>query len=896
MSSSSRISNAQAIDLNSLKILTAQIKKLRNIHFEGQVEHLIKTDPDWQVVFDQIEDKSAALEQVYDLVQEKLAVLDQAKNELEALLHKQITHDKRRDALPSFRGFAQDAIFQHWLTFTDNVPEALSLVNVRFYNQVNDPMYWRLRLQRDFGMSSGYFALITKNEDKMTAAAKMKMVHKRLSKLRRRDPSDYRLIYQPMIENNIEFPPLTATTIESLSAMNKGQILFYLQEASRLENAAFVESMLVKTFDESAGFSPDDWRQFTTVRGSILSITEKSNNRQLLRKMALVSTNPYNIQVIVDSIKKIDSQNEWLQPGLRSNEAGTLYLNEVISDRQYQWARELLQTGVVPDANTLKRVLALKKIQNGNIVYDELTYYVLSLSKQYPQMLCQVWQEEGIERYRKNLYGLLEHSNNMQLLQTVYDVLSSHLKEYNVSLVLNSLLKLMAIHGDWSRMEPYLQSEELFSARYITLMNCAIKHGQLAVLKQLISPHLSPSVDDTQDEEKQINRQANIDYLVRNELYSITTCSHVDIIQYLLEELQLPVEFGPCFFYAVKLGHVEVIKYFVEQAPQEKKETPTSGTLSLAISSNQKPVVQYLVEDCGILPQEKHIEKAITNGNYDVSLYLLRIRSKMILRLSDETFSALIDRSTGFREAKKLLNWIAGPEGREHGFQFDMNHLRVILKDKKYLPESMALSPEFPGLVKQLNDKEKNDLIEQMLLAASVFSPSGNPLTIDRSIFSVLRVLVNLMKTEVDSQDHLPHDRTLSLSSKLKLFMLALAHKDKALAKLFLSQENEFLHLAFSWDHLANQKFLKDNAYQINPEMLAWLEMELNTKIPDATLTAILNQYANCCGYHHDVSGVAENQDHQAIQHIYLTTFNKHRDFRFSDPQSTTIKMVSGRM
>jgi hypothetical protein len=853
MSSSSRISDEKAVDLNHLNRLTAQINKLQNIRFEGQVEHLIKTDPDWQVVFDRIENKRVALEQIYQLVQEKRASLEQTKKELEALLHKQITHDKRRDATPSFRGFAQDAIFHHWLTFTDNAPEALSLVNVRFYNQVNDPMYWRLRLQRDFGMSPSYFSLITKNEDKITAVARMKMVHQRLSDVKKRHPSIYCVLYQPIIENGIEFPPLTATTIASLSEMDEGQVFFYLHEALRLQNEAVVENMLAMMLDDPARFSAG--LQLCENRNS-LSIVEKSKNVALLRKMAAISFGRFSNEAFEHRIQKMIRQNE---QSLQSNDAGTLYLNELIISEQLQLAYELLQTGLVPDANTLMLVLELTQLRNRKQVPPDFMYYLLSLSKQYPQMLCQVWEHGDIVKYRGALYKILDNTTNTPLIQVVYDVLSSHLEEDDVSPVLTCLLKSMVVNGDWSQLKSHLESEMLL-ADHIELMSCALAHGQLPLLKELISLHQASTADDKQ----------------------------VDVIQYLLEELQLPISPATILSSAIGCGHLAVVKYFFDEAPQKMRQTPTAEVLSVAISHQKKDMVQYLVEDCGILPQKKHIEAAIALGSYDVSLYLIRLRSKMTLSLSDQTFNRLIGSGSRSPQAKNLLNWIAGPEGRKHGFQFNVNHFRVILNYNDLLPapvpESMATSPEFLSLFQQLEDKEKNAFFTQISRAATYQSRLGNPMNIDRSTFSAFSVIVNNMKTDVDYQ-------WFSLNHKIDLFVLALAYQDKALAKIFLNQENGFLYLPFSWDYIESQENLKYNAYQISPVMLAWLETELNIKIPDATLSAILNGYANFC-QSHDVNKEAEAQHQQAIQDIYLTAFNKHRDFRFRDPQFTTIKMV----
>jgi hypothetical protein len=883
MSSSSRISDEKAVDLNRLNRLTTQINKLQNIRFEGQVEHLIQTDPDWQVVFDRIEDKRTALEQVYHLIQEKRVDLEQAKKELEALLHKQITHDKRRDATQSFKGFAQDAIFHHWLTFTDNSPEALSLVNVRFYNQINDPMYWRLRLQRDFNMSPSYFSLITKNEDKITAVAKMKMVHQRLSDVKSQNPSGYRLLYQPIIENGIAFPPLTTTTITSLSALDGGQVFFYLQEALRLHNNVLAENLLVLMFDDLARFS-SGLQLFEDMR--CVTIAEKSKNLALLHNMAANHFGGFNQEDFDRSIEMINRQNAWSQLTFQSNEAGTLYLNDLIDCQQYQLARELLQTGVAPDTNTLMKVLELTQIQNGNEVPHEFTYYVLSLSKQYPTMLCEVWENEYVAKYRGKLYDLLRKSPNTQLIQTVYDVLRCHVKESNLSPVLKYLLKSMAIHGEWLQLKPHLKSTLLFSSQYIDLMNDAIAHDQLALLKELMSLHQAPPADDKQNEEKQIIIE--LEELVLNESIhireSVNRCQSVEMIQYLLEELRLPLQPGMIFSNAVGFGHLAVVKYFVDKAPQTMRQTPTPGTLRLAIGNERKDVVQYLAEECGILPQAKHIETAISIGSYDVSLYLIRLRSKMTLSLSDQTLYQLLGHCDGYRceEARQLFNWITGPEGRKHGFQFNINHLRVTLNRNNMwprpVPESMALSPEFLGLFQQLEDNEKNHLFTQIFRVVS-YMPIDDPMNIDRSAFSVCKMLVNNMKADVDA-------KWFSLDMKINLFALALAYQDQAFAKMFLNQENKFLYLDFSWDYFSSHEMLKYNAYQIRPEMLAWLETTLNIKIPDATLNAILDQYVGHSTYI-DMHGDMGTQYQQAIQRIFLTAFNKHRDFCFSDPQFT---------
>jgi hypothetical protein len=202
-------------------------------------------------------------------------------------------------------------------------------------------------------------------------------------------------------------------------------------------------------------------------------------------------------------------------------------------------------------------------------------------------------------------------------------------------------------------------------------------------------------------------------------------------------------------------------------------------------------------------------------------------RSSYLTDIQSSVENAIKDTQEGVEKATEAPTIETLKSDKEqNGFALDITHLKDSIKNSDHaLIATIMTRPEFPSWFSQLDNDGKNALINLVV--------SKRPLAIDP--ISIKNLVTLIMQP--------PHNTELTLSQdvKIKVFSQALFHQDKALARLFLKQENTILQTFSSWDDIDEVSQL----HQAGPQMLAWLEDELNAAIPREILMSISDDFAD---------------------------------------------------
>jgi ribosomal protein S15P/S13E len=848
-----------------IALLTKTINHLKMIRYVSQMEHLIETDETFKTIFDKkLSELSESFKKMSDALspdtqltkkaQEKRQsdMRNQALNHTFQALKNRIT--KLEDTLqktaiqlvgtPSttspFEKLPLD-ILSHIYTFSDNPVGELSSIN-RTSRHVIRQGDWMRRLTKEFDMLPEYFSYILKPHDsKIDANAKLRIVYQRLAHLRRNHTDIFNLLYKSLLAGCIDFTPLTVTT-SAIPAFDDNKIGFYYNEAVRLRNLRLIENILEKVFIKNI---TSNLSLLSFICLEAIDAAKQAKNFRLLRSMLAVCYKNINADINADwttanreyAAKIRIALNEGPQPEkLLADNKGIDYLNTVILGRQFDTARQLIESGITPDHSTWSIYHDFIKIGGHRSAAIDFAFFMLREIESRPNSL----QKLGLTS--KDPHGEIRSIQSLSLFVAILsnNLFSPTRPRYDQS----PLLPHFGSIESWTQFADFLEKNRLDSKLIQSIKNLitdlAVAEGNLALLKS--------AQFDTK--ENTITRLMSI----------AIEHGHIPILHHLATQCNSNSLFTHDVTVAiVHTPHKSIIKFLAEDPDithivEKKKETtssdnemsarqiltdlnhPSPSFMKIAIRKHWSAVVKYCVEDCHLKPDLEMIEIAIrstslttfarfTKKSYDLFIYLQAQRPDLSLTLAPNTLRQI---------SSAPLSWLDGPEGRKRHFQFTVDHLRDCLSNHSKSFNAIVASEEFPDLFEQLTDNEKRRLFE---IAEDYHT--------DKIIFGLL-----LKNTDNHNKPPLP--LVLSQEIKIKHFAVALTFQDPDFASLFLNKENRFLYAVYSWEDVASIRLesndgsrVKINLFTISPKMLAWLETALNSPIPDP----LLKNYAENFSY-----------------------------------------------
>jgi hypothetical protein len=812
---------------SNMALLTQAIYDLKLLRYPCQIEHLIKIDerfrnffntklselaekmPDNKLTKKEIEKslRTSALEHTFQALKNRIADLEDCLQKIASQHVKTKSQGKNPfDKLPM-------DVLGYLYTFTDKPFTTISAIN-RKSRQLIHGWDWRSQLQHNFEMPPEYIAYIVNATDTPTQAKnKLKIVYQRLAHVKAKHKNIFNLFYRTLLTGCIDFPPLTVTT-PSIPDFDTNKLEFYYNEALRLKNVYLIEYILtivlidkVKTYAAPKEF----------IAAAAIDALKQTRNLPLLSRMLPLCANYRDAASIVMAL------NEGPQPKhLLADCKGADELNVLIYGGQFDAARKLLQSGMVPNSGIVS-LYDLGWDAPDYLPALDFGLYLLGVIEVHPHLLQEF--SKGVQNDRAFPWAVIESKATRSFCQFL-SRLTNHAcrdihdkgaaesltrfyqflkkKGYNKnselisSSIKNKLPVLAAADGNLSIFKSQLANKE--EGILINLLSTAIHHGRVNIVAYMI---------------KRFGTNILFSY---DSGEAILNTRHKAIIKYLVNDLKEPglaIKINDSYLLGEPILGLENI---------DDQSAPIA--MAQAIRNRWTAIVEYLVEDCHVKPDLDMIKTAIEIENtyvmddnesiaYDLFIYLQNRCPDVSLTLDSEML-----RNMSWKPTALISSWLNGPEGRKKHFQFTLEHLKDCLSHhKRPLIRAIIKSEEFPSLFAGLTEDEKAQFV---LLRG--FGETAS------------KVILRTLLAEPDKNSKILQHMKLSREDKEVDFAHALILHDKELASVYINRQHPFLYLATSWADILkikitspygindNSHFSIDDFFAINANMLAWLE------------------------------------------------------------------------
>jgi hypothetical protein len=798
--------------------LNHQIETLKSIHREEQLAAFIKND---EVLKAMHPTESQAL----SVIKSRAAELTKNRKELEKTLSTIPFEVDTHSQVGNFFAKLPTDIQQYLYTFTDSYSVDLKTIDQQSYRVVSSRGYWRQLLQRDFGMPPQYFRwIIEKNDDEATAVFKLRTVYKRLAIVESRHPEHYKF-YKTLLDVGINFLPLTSMRAP-FPDFDTQVMLLYFNEALILEHVPLIEHILQKVFIENV--AKEEFVHHFTVKAAVAAATI-IKNKTLLNKIRDTYGEYSDVYDDVQLCIEVLTQEKLLL----ETEA-TQFLHDCMYYGCLDDARKLLENGTKPNERTLKLAFDYK-------VKNDFIFYLLNLSGQYPRLLFEVALND--EGYGNKLIKFLAQHADAKFVQHFWEIAyDNDLFKYRGSLfrALHDLsLQNAATQGDLA----YIKRKQIDPERVEVLLRQAIRGGQLEVLEYLNLPQhfgvraLFQHYDAVCTVLEKCPHKNIVKHCVENLGVTQSTSSeeNADSSRKRLSKLlqEWPI-------HAAKYGNLEVLNYFLHEAPQDFKLPAVSLILETAMIHNKEVIVQYIVEKLKQFPTPDNVEAVVSKKDNAARPYDFVISS--------------ICKQPEFRFAHAHV-------------MMSINHVHANLA------AAIAASPEFSTLFASLPEGDKNRFLNVVLAIRDK----------DYTMVS-LKKIIALM----------PHSTAIDFETKLKCLATALHFQDEEAIKIFMNVNNKLWYVCSSWGEV-NQVELENKAeFDFNammfdkPKLLAWFENEFKQAIPEARYASLSQKYVDVvyANQHSSVKRTVidglKEVSNQLASDVFLKAVNYYRQ-EFSD-------------
>jgi hypothetical protein len=589
------------------------------------------------------------------------------------------------------RRLPESLMHEACLFLPENI-EALGTVSKAFHQVTLSPRSWTLwkqLLQRDFGIPHTYcHAMI---QDKKNPAIVLRAVHQRLTYLKKENPRVYSHYRYIIIESGVDFLPLSATG-PSYPVVDAKKRAFYLYEAIRLRNIGLAAHLLLQLDNESLKqfVNPD------TIEVAIEMTTKKQG--ELLRRLL-----PYAPTSVLREVM------QWFLAEHKSSssvEATNLFV-KMVGACHFGIAIKLLQAGVAPNSNALESLFEHNLFMGARPREQELALELVSLVPQYPQLLrvskkCletsageDEWTCPGdFTTFIGNLWGSLHKKASFELAEAIYKVAKQIPSVYNkkrLAFMKSDLLDIAVISGNLSAIQSLQQSLDLEDK--ISLVCRAIEEGQLSILQHLVTQ---------MDKKTFVSSERIRDRIERR-------CPHKNIVKYLVEQYKL-LELdnykdlkASWLKRAASEGHVDLVNYFIADAPTEYRLLPTEDMLSDAISRRKIAVMQSLIKKHHMKPTEDDFREARTQGGMMAVQLFDYFLDKALSDVSPKEFMKML--SQNIAVLSHLANWFSdtftGPKAISRGFKLSADDVKAHIDSNFHCSTQAWLAAKFEMAIDQ---------------------------------------------------------------------------------------------------------------------------------------------------------------------------------------------------